>query len=172
MIRPTTPLPVTGRQLLDLIGGIILLVAAYYAVMARRSTHPAYRQAYGRAVLQYTAVFLVFAYTAFVLWPDSQAWPVQTGEHLWLFFQQLDTVPDHVDTHLTAYYTALLQQIGVVTGTTMYAPGLPGTLEGPLRTLGLVIYTLVFTLISLGAHVPSRILASIHNTVTDDPDAD
>lgn len=35
--------PFAIHQLIDLIGGLILLIAAYYAVMARKAANPAHR---------------------------------------------------------------------------------------------------------------------------------
>lgn len=167
------PIFVTVHQLIELIGGIILLIAAYYAVMARRSEHPAYRRAYGRAVLQYAAAFLVFAYTTYVLLPESHAWPVQTGAHLWQFFQQMDTVPDHVNGQLTDYYAVLLQQIGMATGATPgLGSGILGTVEATVRTIGLVVYTIVFALVSLGAQVPARVAEAVNDALPTDTNMD
>ncbi|NUC74739.1 hypothetical protein HTZ84_20980 [Haloterrigena sp. SYSU A558-1] len=157
---------VTGQQIIDLVGGIILLAAAYFAVMSRRADQPEYRRAYSRAVFQYTAVFLVFAYAMFVLFPGSRAWPVRTGEHLWLFFQHMETVPGRANEQLTDYYRVLLRQIGYATGAgTVVMPGPLGTIEGMVRTVGLVVYTVVFTVVSLSVQIPARITAAVHDAV-------
>ncbi|WP_226006028.1 hypothetical protein [Natrinema salinisoli] len=158
--------PVTIHQLIDLAGGIILLAAAYYALQARRSEHEEYRRAYGRAVAQCTALFLILAYTAFVLYPESRAWPVQTGYHLYHFFTELETVPAKADVHLTDYYLVLLRQIGYATGASPSPmPSVLGMVEGGVRSIGLVVYSVVFTLVSLGAQVPSRIVGGVQNAL-------
>lgn len=170
MTDPT--IPITIHQVIDVVGGVILLLAAYYALQARRSDNAAYRQEYGRAVAQCIALFLVLAYTAFVFFPESRAWPVRTGYHLYHFFDQLDTVPSKADAHLTDYYLVLLRQIGYATGTgtgpaSPTMPGVLGTVEGTVRTVGLVVYTLVFTVVSLSLQVPSRIIGGIQDVLGD-----
>lgn len=159
---------VTVSQVIELVGGLILLVAGYYAVMAHRSDDE-YRQAYGRSVIQYVAGFLIFAYVSYVLVPDIEAWPVQTGAVLYQFFLQLETLPATADAHLTDYYQVLLRQLGYATDPSTTGPaGLLETANGAVRTLGLVVYSLVFTVVSLSAQVPGRFAQAVHDAVNRD----
>ena len=155
---------VIATQLIELIGGVILLAAAYFAIMARRSDHPGLRREYSRAVLQYAGAFLVFAYAVYVLWPASGAWPADMGKHLYLFFTAMETIPKHLNGQLTDYYHVLLRQIGYATGHGL-SPGVLGVVEGTVRTIGLVVYTVVFAVVSLGLQVPSRIAEAVQNAV-------
>lgn len=157
---------VTPRQGIELVGGAILLLSAYYTVQSRRSSHEEYRRAYGRAAVQTTGLFLALAYASFVLWPRSEAWPVQTGYHLYQFFTQLETVPAKADAHLTDYLLVLLRQIGYATGASPSPmPSVLGTVEDGVRTVGLVVYSVVFTLVSLGAQVPGQIVGGVQDAI-------
>lgn len=44
-------------------------------------------------------------------------------------------------------------------------PGVLGTVEGGIRTIGLVVYSTVFTLVSLGTQVPGRIVGGVQDAL-------
>lgn len=126
-------------------------------------------RAYGRSVIQYAVAFLVFAYVSYVLVPDIEVWPVQTGTVLYQFFLQLETLPATADAHLTDYYQVLLRQLGYATDPPPTGPeGLLETANSAVRTLGLVVYSLVFTVVSLSAQVPGRFAQAVHDAVNRD----
>lgn len=150
-------------KLVNLVGGLLLLTAGYYALLSRRTEDDERRKRYRRVVLQLCTGFLMFAYAAAVLVPEATAWPTEFGWTVREYFQQLDAVPETVDGELTAFYTALANKVRVVTG-----PETPNSdpvayfLE-PIRTLGLVVYTLAFSAASLGLRVPGRVIAGVRS---------
>lgn len=154
---------------INLIGGLLLLLAGYFALVARRSEEADQQQKYRRNIIQAATVFLMFTYAAAVLVPNVKVWPVEFGWQLLEYFQQLDTVPETVDSELTAFYTALMEKVGVVAGpeTTTAEDPLAYILK-PIRTLGLVVYTLFFSAASLGLQVPRRIGAGLGSSTGDD----
>lgn len=151
----------TLPKLINLVGGLVLLTAGYYALLSRRTQDDERRKWYRRAVLQLSTGFLMFAYAAAVLVPEATAWPTEFGWTLREYFQQLDAVPDTVNGELTAFYTALTNKVGVVTGPETPEPDPLAYFLEPIRTLGLVVYTLVFSAASLGLRVPTRVMAGI-----------
>lgn len=157
------PLPTSEvlPKLINLVGGLMLLTAGYYALLSRRAHEDEQRRWYRRTVLQLSTGFLMFAYAAAVLVPEVTAWPTEFGWTLREYFQQLDTVPETVNGELTAFYTALTNKVGVVTKPEASEPDLLANLLEPVRTLGLVVYTLVFSAASLGLHVPKRVVAGL-----------
>ncbi|QLG62044.1 hypothetical protein [Halorarum salinum] len=161
--RPVIPL--TEKQIIELAAGFILLAAAYYALIARRSTDPSERKQSRRLVLQAVAGFLMLAYAAEIIAPETGAWPVAIGHDLYHYFAALETVPHYADAQLTDFYDALLHQIGAATGPTHTQPGPLGQVEGVVRTIGLVVYTLFFSAASLGAQIPRRIAAGLSGLV-------
>lgn len=44
-------------------------------------------------------------------------------------------------------------------------PGVLGTVEGGVRTVGLVVYSVVFTVVSLGAQIPGRIVGGVNDAL-------
>lgn len=156
--------PVSTEMLakgIELVGGLLVLTAGYYALLARRSPDRDRRKEYRRTVLRFTTGFLMFAYAAAVLVPETSVWPAEFGDTLRNYFQELDTVPATVNDELTAFYTALMEKVGVVTGPETPEQDPVAYFLEPIRTLGLVVYTLMFSAASLGLHVPQRVVAGI-----------
>lgn len=145
-------------KVINLVGGLLLLTAGYYALLSRRARDAERRAGYRRVVLRISTGFLMFAYASAVLAPEVTAWPTEFGWTLREYFQQLDTVPETINGELTAFYTALTDKVGVVTGPETVEPDPLAFLLEPIRTLGLVVYTLAFSAASLGLRVPKRVL--------------
>ncbi|NEU58706.1 hypothetical protein [Halorussus sp. MSC15.2] len=163
--------PTTGEILakgIELVGGLLLLTAGYYGLLARRTPDRDRRKEYRRTVLQLTTGFLMFAYAAAVLVPETSVWPAQFGDSLRNYFQELDTVPVAVNNELTAFYTALMEKVGVVTGPETSQRDPVAYFLEPVRTLGLVVYTLGFSAASLGLRVPHRLVAGIRGGTEDE----
>lgn len=166
----TVSLPDSGVTLartIELIGGVLLLTAGYYAVLARRAGEADRRRQYRRTVLRLATGFLVFTYTTAVLVPETSVWPAEFGDTLRDYFRQLDAVPETVNGELTAFYTALMEKVGVVASPDTPASDPVAYFLEPIRTLGLVVYTLAFSAASLGLHVPQRVVARFRRGADD-----
>lgn len=163
-VLPPEPMLAKG---IELIGGILLLVAGYYALLARRTDDGERRKQYRRTVLRVSTGFLMFAYAAAVLVPEASVWPADFGDTLRNYFQRLDAVPATVNSELTAFYTALTEKVGGVTQPETTERDLMAYFLEPIRTLGLVVYTLLFSAASLGLHVPRRVVAGLRSDEDD-----
>lgn len=156
------------RKAMELLAGVVLVGVAYASVVARRSDDARRRRRYRRYVLQAATGFVLFAYAAAVLVPNSQAWPVELGTTVRYYFANIEAIPRRVDTEMSLFYGSLQGQIGTATGATAEADTLFGELEHVVRVVGLVTYTLLVSLASLGAQVPGRALASVRSFLGSD----
>lgn len=166
---PITPLqsasePALLQKGIELVAGTLLLVGGYYALLSRRTADDDRRHHYRRMVLRMTTGFLVFAYSTAILVPETSAWPVTFGHSIRGYFQHLDAAPAVINGELTGFYTAIMEQVGVVTTTADPADDPVDAFLTPIRTVGLVVYTIFFSATSLGLHVPRRLIGAIGAT--------